>query len=245
MKTRERSAASGGGGRQSVPAPGPGGPVGGERLPVAPRERKPALAALAVLLILLGALGATVMVMRAGNKVSVVEITQPVAAGEPIPESALKEVMLSDDSGVTFVLWKQRGDLTAHYRAATNLVKNTVLVKDMLSPKGSVLTAGKSLVGLSLKEGQFYRGVKIGDTVSAYYVGSDAGKATTGAATTTTPTGAPIAVCLTVKSVDTSTDTGNISVTVVVNTSDASALTIAASANNVALVLVPPSTAGN
>lgn len=60
--------------------------MGGERLPSPPRERKPALAALAVLLILVGALGATLMVMRAGDKVSVVEVVAPVAAGNKIPE---------------------------------------------------------------------------------------------------------------------------------------------------------------
>jgi hypothetical protein len=209
---------------------------------------------LAVLLILLGALGATVMVMRAGNKVSVVEITDTVAAGEPIPPTAIKEVMVSDDTDMSFILWKQRGDLTSHYRAATTLVKDSILVQNMITDKDDVLTAGKSMVGLSLKDGQFYKGIAVGDTVAAYYVGTDAGKSATGSSTGTSsgstggapPTGGmPIATGLTVKSAVGNSQTGNESVTVVANSGQVSALTIAASANSVALVLVPPPTAGN
>jgi hypothetical protein len=194
---------------------------------VAPRERKPALAALAVLLILVGALGATVMVMRAGDKISVVQITQTVAAGDRIPAGAIHEVDVSSDSGVDFIRWNQRGDLTSHYRAATDL------------------PAGKSVVGLSLKEGQYPDGLRIGQTVAAYYVGqddkdsSDSGSAGAGSGASDTL----ISAHLTIRSADSGGDSiggsGDLQVTVVADNADAAALADAAAAQDVALVLVP------
>jgi hypothetical protein len=224
---------------------------GGERLPVAPRERKPALAALAVLLILLGALGATVMVMRAGDKVSYVEITQPIAAGDQIPESAIREVMLSENTGLGLIRWEQRGDLVENYRAAVTLVPESILSNQMITTKDNVLTAGKSLVGLSLKDGQFPKGaISVGDTVAAYVVGNDAAKGQNGAAisgtsgdTAGTPRDTLISNRLIVKSISSDSSdlgTGDTNVTVIADTSAVGPLTIAASANNVALVRIPP-----
>jgi len=61
---------------------------GGRRLPSAPRERKPALAALAVLLVALGAVAAGLLVINAGHRVAAVEIVQQVGQGQQIPASA-------------------------------------------------------------------------------------------------------------------------------------------------------------
>ena len=51
---------------------------GGRRMPSAPRERKPALAAVAILLVALGAASAGYLVLNAGHRVGAVEITQDV-----------------------------------------------------------------------------------------------------------------------------------------------------------------------
>ena len=232
MRTRERSAA---GGRQGMPAPMLGAPVG-ERLPVAPRERKPALAALAVLLILVGALGATVLVMRAGNRVAAVKVVKPVGAGEVVTESNITEVMVAADSGVHYVEWSQRGIL-AKYRAQTDLVAGTVLVGEMLGETDTTVAKGKVVVGLSLSEGQFPPGLKAGDTVAAYQVGDDAAKLD---ATTVLTSSAKI------KSVPSGSgdgiSSGDSQFSVIVSESDAGALALAASAGNVALVLVPAAT---
>lgn len=217
---------------------------------MAPRERKPALAALAVLLIVLGAFGATLMVIRAGDKTSYVEITQPVAAGDQIPESAISEVMLSENSGLDLISWRQRGDLLKNYRAAVTLVRGTLLSGDMITKKDNVLTAGKSLVGLSLKDGQFPKnGISVGDTVAAYVVGNDAAKSQNGGASAgqsgnaAAPANTLISSRLIVKSIsgdDSDVGSGDTNVTVIADTADVGPLTIAASANNVALVRVPP-----
>ncbi|WP_328465098.1 hypothetical protein [Streptomyces sp. NBC_00448] len=243
MKTRERSAAGGGSGRQSVPAPHLNGPGAG-RLPVAPRERKPALAALAVLLILVGALGATVMVLRAGNKVSVVEVMDDVAVGDKIPASAMQEVMVADGTGVDYIRWDQREQVISQWRAATNLTKGSVLVRSMISQNSNVLAPGKTLVGLSLKAGQFPSGLANGLTVAAYLVGNDAKSSgdSSGATGGTGGGSTPISDNLIIKDFKMSNSNfgdGGATATVVADAEDAGPLAIASAAGNVSLVLVP------
>jgi hypothetical protein len=225
-----------------------GAPVGGERLPVAPRERKPALAALAVLLILVGALGATVMVMRAGDKITVVEISANVAAGEPIPADAIRAVDVSDvgDKNVVFVRWGQHDQLR-NWVAATNLVPGTLLVDNMLvDKKTSTQQSGKAKVGLSLKDGQYPDDLKAGDIVAAYRVGNDAAKAQSGSGSGSDSTDGGAGsnlisshlVVLSPPHTSGGLGGGDAQATVLADASDAGALTIAASADEVALVLV-------
>jgi hypothetical protein len=223
---------------------------------VAPRERKPALAALAVLLILVGALGATVLVLRAGNKIQAIKITAMVAQGQSITASSFAEVDVASGTGVNYVPWSQRNELGS-FRAATNLVPGTVLVGEMLTQQSGV-ASGKVLVGLSLKAGQYPSGLKAGDTVAAYLVStngitdsgagsasiSGAGKASSSSTGGGTGGGNLLAASATVQSATATTDSsgvssGNLPVTLVVNQGDAPALTQAASAGQVALVLVP------
>lgn len=242
LRTKERIAVGGGAGRASQ-----GNPGGGDRLPVAPRERKPALAALAVLLILVGALGATVLVLRAGDKTEAIEITQRVAAGQQIPQSAIAEVDVATGSGLDYVKWSQRGALSS-YRAATDLLPRTPLVGEMLT-HGTALPTGQVVVGLSLKDGQYPAGIQAGDHVAAYRVGTD-GTSTSSEGTGKTGAlgGALLTADAKVRSaVQPSGDaigSGDLPVTLVVSQSDAPALAQAASAGDVALVVVPAGSGG-
>jgi hypothetical protein len=213
---------------------------------MAPRERKPALAALAVLLILVGALGATVMVMRAGNKIEVVAINDDVAAGQPIPQSAIRDVEISDVSGIDFIRWGQRGDLTKNYRAATNLKKGVILTLPLITKGTGGLAPGKSIVGLWLKDGQFPSGLNPGDTVAAYRVGNDVSKSSSssGSSGGDSSVGSDSAlisdnvIVQTVTGASGDFGSGNTAVKVLVDSTVAGNLTIAASAGDVALVLV-------
>nr|WP_180218241.1 hypothetical protein [Streptomyces albus] len=221
---------------------------GGDRLPSAPRERKPALAALAVLLVLLGALGATVLVMRAGDRVEAIALTERVPRGQPVPDSAIKSVMVAEDSDIQYVRWEQRG-LLKKYRAAADLVDGSVLVGSMLT-KDKGIEAGKAVVGLSLKSGQYPPRLEEGDTVSAYRVGrqttsggsdepGDGGDAGDGGSRGGNPA---IAEGARVQSVNKGSDdsvasSGNLPVSVVVDKSDVPELTSAASNGEVSLVL--------
>ncbi|WP_431985276.1 hypothetical protein [Streptomyces qinglanensis] len=242
MKTQERSSAGVGRGAALTPP-------AGDRLPSPPRERKPALAALAALLVLLGALGATVLVMRAGDRVEAVVLTKRVQQGQAIPDSAIEPVMVAEDSDIKYVRWDQRG-LLKKYRSTTDLVGGTVLVGSMLT-KEKGLEAGKAVVGLSLKSGQYPPRLKEGDTVSAYRVGretssggsDDSGSGTGDSGQRRGSSGnATIAEGAKVQSIksgsgDSFASSGNLPVSVVVDKSDAAELTAAASNGEVSLVL--------
>ncbi|MEW2217860.1 hypothetical protein AB0939_00885 [Streptomyces sp. NPDC006990] len=243
MKTQERSSAGVGRGAALTPP-------AGDRLPAPPRERKPALAALAVLLVLLGALGATVLVMRAGDRVEAVVLTKRVQQGQTIPDSAVEPVMVAEDSDIKYVRWDQRG-LLKRYRSTTDLVDGTVLVGSMLT-KEKGLEAGKAVVGLSLKSGQYPPRLKEGDTVSAYRVGretssggsddSDSGTGDGSGQRRGSSGNATIAEGAKVQSIksgsgDSFASSGNLPVSVVVDKSDAAELTAAASNGEVSLVL--------
>ncbi|GAA3087506.1 RcpC/CpaB family pilus assembly protein [Streptomyces rectiviolaceus] len=242
MKIQERTGA--GNSRSAAPVQ----PAVGERLPAPPRERKPALAALAVLLILIGALGATVLVLRAGDRVEVVKVTAEIPAGESVSDDNVTSVMVADDTSINYVKWSQVDKLKA-LKATNTIPKGAVAVGEMFSSK-SGLPAGKSAVGVSLKEGQYPAdGLKAGDTVDVYQVGDSASsgssdKETGGSAGSAGTGDSPIVSAARVSSIadtsDATVSTGALGVTLQVDSADAAAVTRAASAGEVALVQVSP-----
>ncbi|MGW3419016.1 hypothetical protein [Streptomyces phaeochromogenes] len=237
MKIQERTGA--GNNRSAAPVQ----PTMGERLPSPPRERKPALAALAVLLILVGALGATMLVLRAGDRVEVVKVTSDIQAGESVGDH-VESVLVADDAGINYVRWSQHKTLEK-LKAKSTIYKGTLVIGEMFGTEASV-AAGKAVVGLSLKEGQYPEGIQSGDLVAAYQVGntsssnSDDETGTGSAGTGGTPIvdNARVAKVPEAKS-DTTISSTNKRITVTVDESDAAALARAAAANQVALVLIP------
>jgi hypothetical protein len=212
----------------------------GRRMPSAPRERKPALAAIAVLLVALSAAGAGFLVNKAGHKVPAIEITQEVGQGQRIPASAIREVQISSDSNLDYVAW-QYADKVATVYAATRIPAGTLLTQAMTSATNS-LAAGKVQVGLSLKAGQMPANLLIGDTVEAFAVGQGSGcRANANTDTTTTPVATG-----TVTSVSGAASSGGntSAVTLAVPEADAGTLACYASAQDVALTLLPGSGAG-
>ncbi|MFE2302350.1 RcpC/CpaB family pilus assembly protein [Streptomyces sp. NPDC059445] len=222
-------------------------PAMGERLPTPPRERKPALAALAVLLVLVGALGATMLVLRAGDRVEVVKVTSDIQAGESVG-GHVTSVLVADDTSINYVKWNQ---LTAlkKLKAKSPIYKGTVVIGDMFA-EGAELPAGKASVGVSLKEGQYPSGIKSGDTVAVYRVGDtttsgsrSSGSSNSSGSGSSSADAAPIveqAKVISVKSDSDSTiSSTNLPVTLMVDSGQAAAVAAAASAGQVALVIVP------
>ncbi|MGB9999562.1 hypothetical protein ACPMJQ_34265 [Streptomyces pseudogriseolus] len=239
MKIQERTGA--GAGRSAAPT----GPSVGDRLPTPPRERKPALAALAVLLILVGALGATMLVLQAGDRIEVVKITEEIPAGQAVTDSNTTSVMVAEDPGINYVKWSQL-DALKKLKAVATIPGGVVAVGEMFGEEANV-PEGKSLVGLSLKEGQYPAGLKSGATVAAYRVGgtsrTDSGDGETGGSGGSTGGDAVIvekAVVDYVKETkgDDLVSSTNLPVTLLVDDAQAAALTQAASNGEVALVLV-------
>ncbi|WP_282084987.1 hypothetical protein [Streptomyces tendae] len=237
MKIQERTGA--GAGRSAAPAQ----PSVGDRLPSPPRERKPALAALAVLLILVGALGATMLVLRAGDRVEAIQLTADVKAGESITDGNIKSVMVNDDSGANFVAWSQRESLKK-LQAKSTLYEGTVVVGEMFADK-SGMEEGKATVGVSLKEGQYPKGLGSGDNVAVYRVGNktsggdqDGGASGSAGADNSLLVERAVVESAGASSSDSITST-NLPVTLTVDAADVPALTQAASAGEVAVVLIP------
>ncbi|MGW0910901.1 hypothetical protein ACWD1Z_03995 [Streptomyces sp. NPDC002784] len=243
MKIQERTGA--GAGRSAAPAQ----PSVGDRLPTPPRERKPALAALAVLLILVGALGATMLVLQAGDRIEVVKVTKEIPAGGSVTDDNVTSVMVAEDESIHYVEWHLLDGLKK-LKAVHTIPAGVVPVGEMFSEQVGV-TEGKATVGLSLKAGQYPTGLKAGDTVAAYRVGTtsgsnsssneeDSGAAAGGGSDTL------IVDQATVTSVpgaggDDIVASSNLAVTLTVDADKAALLAQAASNNEVALVLVPGS----
>lgn len=211
------------------------GSAGAQRLPAPPRERKPALAALAVLLILGGALASAYLVIASGQRVSAITIAQPVAAGQPIPMSALREAQVGD-TGIEFVRWSERVKVTEAY-AAVQLVPGTLLTNAMTTSTDDA-AKGRVVVGLALKPGQLpAAGLQVGQRVSLYAVGSGTG--------TGPRPGTVLAEDAVVYDIGEAADrmrSDQITVSVAVPPDKAPLVTQAASAGEVAVAIVPTGT---
>jgi hypothetical protein len=240
MKSNQSAVAGGvstGGGAAGLGRSGLGS-AGGQRLPTAPRERKPALAALAVLLILGGALTSAYLVMASGQRVSAIRVVQPVAAGQQIPAGALREVQIGD-TGIEYIRWSARGDVTRTY-AAVPLVPGALLTNAMVS-RSNDAAKGRVVVGLALKPGQFpAKGLTTGKRVGLYAVGGT-GNGSGGPRPGTVLSSDAIVIGVSGGGGDRLRG-DQTSVDVAVLPAEAPQLTQAASAGGVALALVPEGT---
>lgn len=147
------------------------------KLPGAPRERKPALAALAVLLILGGALAVSYLMLTSTKKVAAIEIVQTVGEGQPIALNDMQPVQVTPSNGINYVPWSE-ADQVARTFAATSIPAGTLLTSNMAVTANN-LTAGRSVLGLALKDGQLPAGLAMGDRINIYEV-SDATEACPG-----------------------------------------------------------------
>jgi hypothetical protein len=225
---------------------------GGRRMPSAPRERKPALAALAVLLVALGAVAAGYLVISAGHRVGAVEITQQVGQGQRIPASAIKEVEIASNSGINYVAWQYANRVAGVY-ARVQIPAGTLLTSAMTTATNN-LAAGKVQVGLSLKPGQAPANLLIGQTVEAFGVGTGSGCGAgtaggsgggsaggTGGGNGVGP-GVPITTGVIASVIGSTASNGSTAaVTLAVPDADAGVLACYASAGDVAIALTPGS----
>lgn len=153
--------------------PEPTSPAG-RRLPSAPRERKPALAALAVVLVVGGALAAALLVIDAGHKTGAIEISQPVGQGQKIPLSSMREVQVTSGTGIDYVPWNEASQVARTY-AATTLPPGTLLTPQMTTAANTA-TKGMTVVGLALKDGQLPDGLQVGDHVGIFDTSDNDGR---------------------------------------------------------------------
>lgn len=120
------------------------------RLPAPPRQRRPALAALAVLLIVGGAAIAALLAMRVDERTPVLVVTQPIAAGELIPESAIGTTQVAAEG--TDLIPESQLDLVTSRYARVSIAEGQLLDTTMLSDQAP-LREGQVAVGAFLGQG--------------------------------------------------------------------------------------------
>jgi hypothetical protein len=224
--TIPRGAAAGGG------WPEPTAPAG-RRLPSAPRERKPALAALAVVLVVGGALLAALLVVDAGHKTGAIEITQTVGQGQKIPLSAMQEVQVTSGSGLDYVPWNQASQVANTY-AATMLPVGTLLTPQMTTSSNS-LANGMTVIGLALKDGELPDGLQVGDHIDIFATSDSTGRCPRPASNVLTSN----AVVMSIGNPFSASDGNSDDVQVAVNPGDAGGVSCNAANNNVSVGIVP------
>ncbi|HLX50432.1 MAG TPA: hypothetical protein VKS82_19065 [Streptosporangiaceae bacterium] len=210
----------------------------GRRLPSAPRERKPALAALAVVLIVGGALAAGLLVIQQGHKTGAIEVTQTVGQGQQIPPGALQEIQVSTGLGIDYVPWDEASQVTRTY-AATTIPAGTLLTPQMTVATNNLAT-GLTQIGVALKDGQMPDGLQVGDRVDVYVVSDSAGQCPRPANFLLTTN----AVVLSIQRPLDNSSSAAFDVQLGVSPGDAGGVTCNAANNNVSIGIIPSGQAG-
>jgi hypothetical protein len=142
-----------------------------DRLPTPPRQRRPALAALAVLLIVGGATVAAILAMRADERVPVLLMQHPIAAGQQITEEHLGTTQVASE-GTLLIPASQMDRVVGQF--TTVRVDEGQLVDTTMIGGTGMLTEGHAAVGASLAPGYFPAGgLQPGDIVDLIAVRSD------------------------------------------------------------------------
>jgi len=144
----------------------------GDRLPRAPRERRPMLAVLAVLLIVGGAAVAGLVALRQDTRVPVLALAQDVPAGTEITEQMLTTVPVAAES--TFLVPAAQQDQVVGRYARLTLSQGQLLDTTMLTDSG-LLRPGTVAVGGAFQPGRMpASGLQPGDVVQLVNVADPA-----------------------------------------------------------------------
>lgn len=199
----------------------------GRRMPSAPRERKPLLAVVALLLILVGGAGAGLLVLRSGQKVAAIEVSQQVSAGQQFTAQDFTQVMVPK-TGLSYVPWDQASQVL-NFVAKTGIPAGTLLTPNMVTSSANSL-AGMDQVGVSLKAGTMPVSLSVGDHVALYALTRDDACQTT-ANSVVEPDARILAVS--------STGAGSALITVAVTQPAASQVLCTSAAGTLGAVLLP------
>lgn len=181
------------------------------------------------LVLIVSALAAAVLYSNASNRQMVLAINRPIAVGQVVQNSDLRDVSVAVGPGVTTVPATERSHIVGR-TAAVALVPGALLTPNQLGD-GSPIDASLAIVGAQLKPGQYPSGLRAGDHVLAFVIPPDAaiGESTT-----------PKAIDATVVRVDQGGDAAtSIVVSLGVAPGDAGVVTTAAARNRLNIVLAP------
>ncbi len=223
------------------------------RLPSAPRTRRPLLVAGSAAVVFVSAAAFASLYSSSNHQIAALVVTRTIPQGQTITGGDLGQASVSVSGGVQPVAVGDAPAL-AGKRAAVTVPSGSLLVPSDVT-SAPVLAPGDAVVGLALKDGQLpSAGVEAGDQVMIVQTGppgtpvSAASQIETsgsglGSTTTVEPTGVLVAEA---RVFDTTLPPANSSggaaelVSVEVSQSDAAAVSTAATAGQVSLVLLPP-----
>ena len=204
------------------------------RLPVAPRDKRPALAALALLLILVGALGSALLVFRSGDRESVLAARHDIAFGQTVTRADFTTVRAAAD-GATLVpagLIEQYIDT----RATTAIPAGALLSPKMFNTDTLVPEDGEG-VGIVVDATRRPSEVpSTGQVVRVYFVSGN------GTSTEATPDNPVVVNAARVISVGRGSGAGTRSITVLVRNDLAADVANFASSGNLAVTVLPDDT---
>lgn len=135
-----------------------------DRLPAAPRERRPLLAALAIILIVGGALIAGFLAVRMDQREEMLMAADTIEAGQQIELADLVSAPVSA-TGSVLIPASRAGEIVG-MTARVQITKGELIQTTQLSADSPVGN-GRTLVGISLETGRFPAGgLSAGDVVT-------------------------------------------------------------------------------
>jgi Flp pilus assembly protein CpaB len=205
------------------------------RLPVARRDRRPALAALALLLVLVGALGSALVAYRSGSREDVLVARQDIEIGQLVTAEDLTTARVAADGGATIDAAAIKNFVGTH--ALTSVPQGTLLNRDMFSG-AKVVPAGAQVVGVVVDiTRRTTERVAPGDVVQLIYVSGSGDQQGAGL-----QPGDQVVKAARVVAVGSGGGSGQLSVSVLVPDDTAGSVADLASGNSLAITLLPDDT---
>ncbi|MDH2413231.1 SAF domain-containing protein [Nocardioides sp. CER19] len=204
------------------------------RMPVARRDRRPALAALALLLVLVGALGSALLVFRSGDRESVLVASRDIPFGSVITRADFRTARAATDEGHLFQA-SRIGEIEG--LRATSTIPAGTLVSPQMFTVDTLVPDGGEAVGVVVDPNRRPSDVpEAGEVVRLYYVASG------GAANTDVPDNPVVVDAARVIGTGAGSDSGTESVTVLVESDAAADVANYASTGNLAMTVLPDDT---
>jgi hypothetical protein len=206
------------------------------RLPVAPRDKRPALAALAALLILVGALGSALVAFRSGERVDVLVARHDLEMGQRITREDLGSARVAADGGATIDAAALENFVGSY--AAGPVPAGTLLNRLMFVDVSDVVPSGAQRVGLVVDVGRRTTvQPATGDVVQLIYVSGSGGQPVGNLSP-----GDVVVEAARVTDVGSGGGSGSTSLSVLLQDSDAGTVADLASANSLAVTVLPSDT---
>jgi hypothetical protein len=201
------------------------------------RRRRLPFIALGGLLVIVCVLGYAWGAVRLGDRIQVLAVARPVAAGQAIAAADVKEVSAAQDPAVPLILAGQASQVVGR-TAVVPLVAGTLLTSSMVGD-AAFPPSGKVTASLALKPGQYPESLASGARV-AVYVTATGGDGQPAATSAKSAGSAPQELNAVVLDVDLAGDgQGSTVITLLLDASDGASLA-AAPAGGVVLMQTAP-----